>query len=378
MNIHEYQAKLLLREFGISVPRGVVVETSQKIGSAVRALGSAPWVVKAQIHAGGRGKAGGIRVVKSVEEAEKAAKALLGNALITPQTSSRGRVVRRVYVEETVKIEKEVYLSLLVDRKHKCVSFVASQQGGVDIEEVARSSPEAVRTVTVEGGIQPFHGRKLAHILGFEGSQMTTLASALYKAFVSCDMSLLEINPLVLTADGVLVCLDAKVAFDDNGLFRHKRFQELRDPLEEDFKEAEAAAHGLSYIKIGGEIGCMVNGAGLAMATMDIIQLYGAEPANFLDVGGGASAKTVSRAFGMILEEEGVKAILVNIFGGIMRCDVVAEGILAAASVTVPLVVRFSGTHAEQGRERLKQSSLKIVFAESLEEAAQKAVAAVR
>ena len=390
MNIHEYQAKQLLREYGVPVPRGVLVRRLEEVDAATRALGSPPWVMKAQIHAGGRGKGGGIKVVHTPQEAQAAAQALLGNALITPQTGPQGRVVRLLYLEEGLDIKREVYLSLLVDRAHGCVSFVASKEGGMDIEEVARSSPEAVCTVGVDpvGGAQPFHGRKLAQILGLSGgaaqqigTQISILASTLYKAFTTCDMSLLEINPLVFTAQDNLVCLDAKVAFDDNGLFRHKRFLAWRDIEEEDPKEAEAATHGLSYIRIGGDIACMVNGAGLAMATMDIIQLHGASPANFLDVGGGASREKVTQAFRMILEEEGVRAILVNIFGGIMRCDVIAEGIVAAVQETrlaLPLVVRFAGTHAQQGRQILEESSLPIIAATSLEEAAQKAVGAAR
>jgi succinyl-CoA synthetase beta subunit len=386
MNIHEYQAKALLHAYGAPVAEGHVAETPGEATAHAEALGSEAFVVKAQIHAGGRGKGGGIKLVKTLHELHAEADRMLGKPLITPQTGPKGRMVRRIYVVRDVSFARELYLSLLVDRGSGRVAFVASTEGGVNIEAVAAKTPEKIVTLTVDPGtgISDFHGRIIASALKLEGplaKQCGALVKALYALFTEKDASLIEINPLVVTKDGKLLCLDAKIGFDDNALFRHKDVAELRDIHEEDPAEVEAADLGLSYVKLDGSIGCMVNGAGLAMATMDIIKLYGGEPANFLDVGGGADKERVTAAFKIILSDPHVKAILVNIFGGIMRCDVIAEGVIAAARemhIAVPLVVRLEGTNVERGKLLLRESGLAIIPADDLDDAAKKAVAAVK
>jgi succinyl-CoA synthetase beta subunit len=386
MNIHEYQAKELLAKFGVAVPRGGVAYTAAEAVEAARRLGPPPWVVKAQIHAGGRGKAGGVRLANSEEEVAQAARALIGSTLVTYQTGPRGREVKRVYVEEGCAIARELYLGLLVDRASGQVTLIGSIEGGIEIEEVAARAPEKILTVAVDpaSGIEPFHARRIAFGLGLAGPQIGVavgFVTALYRAFCELDAAVIEINPLVVTRTGALVALDAKISFDDNALFRHPEVAALRDPGEEDPIEFEAQKHGLSYIKLDGNIGCMVNGAGLAMATMDIIKLAGGNPANFLDVGGGATKERVATAFKLILSDPNVEGILVNIFGGIMRCDVIAEGVVAAAreiSLHVPLVVRLEGTNVELGKKLLRQSGLPILAAENLADAAHKIVAAVR
>ena len=386
MNIHEYQAKQVLSEFGVPVPRGGVAFTPDEAVKVAEELGGPVWVVKAQIHAGGRGKGGGVKVVKSIDEVRAEAERMLGMTLVTHQTGPEGRIVGRVYIEEGSDIARELYLSALVDRATSRVSFIASTEGGMDIEEVAAETPEKILTVSVDpaGGISGHHGRQIAFALGLEGDQVkqaSALINNLYRAFVETDMSLLEINPLVVTGDGQLICLDAKVNFDSNALYRHDDIVALRDLDEEDPAEVKASAFDLSYIKLDGTIGCMVNGAGLAMATMDIIKLYGAEPANFLDVGGGATKEKVTEAFKIILSDDNVEGILVNIFGGIMRCDVIAEGVVAAARETelsVPLVVRLEGTNVELGKKIMAESGLTIIPADDLDDAAEKIVAAVK
>jgi len=386
MNIHEYQAKEILRGFGAPVPRGIPAFSVEDAMRAAEQLGGPVWVVKAQIHAGGRGKGGGVKVVRSIEDVRKEAERMLGMTLITHQTGSHGRLVRRLYIEDGSAIERELYLSALVDRGSSRIAFIASTAGGMDIEAVAKETPGKIHTFTVDpaAGYSPYVGLEIATALALQGDQAKqcgTLIRTLYEAFQAKDMTLLEINPLVVTKDGRVVCLDAKINFDDNALFRHKDVQELRDPDEDDPIEREAAKYDLSYVKLAGSIGCMVNGAGLAMATMDIIKLYGEEPANFLDVGGGASKEKVTAAFKIILSDPNVKGILVNIFGGIMRCDIIADGIVAAAhevSLSVPLVVRLEGTNVEQGKKILATSGLPIVSAADLADAAQKIVAAVR
>jgi succinyl-CoA synthetase beta subunit len=386
MNIHEYQAKALLHEYGAPIAEGRVAATPQEAAAHAEALGGEAFVVKAQIHAGGRGKGGGIKLVKTLQELHAEADRMLGNPLITPQTGPKGRLVRSVYVVKDTTIARELYLSLLVDRGSGRVAFVASTEGGVDIEAVAAKTPEKIVTLTVDPatGISSFHGRVIASALKLEGppaKQCGALVKSLYRLFVDKDASLVEINPLVVTKAGNLLCLDAKIGFDDNALFRHPDIAALRDIHEEDPAEVEAGNLGLSYVKLDGSIGCMVNGAGLAMATMDIIKLYGGEPANFLDVGGGATKERVTEAFKIILSDPHVKAILVNIFGGIMRCDVIAEGIIAAARemhIAVPLVVRLEGTNVELGKKMLKESGLAIIPADDLDDAAKKAVAAVK
>src|SRR5690348_15587782 len=386
MNIHEYQAKEVLRGFGAPVPRGKPAFTPAEAVEAAKELGGPVWVVKAQIHAGGRGKGGGVKVVRSLDEVKKEAERMLGMTLITHQTGPHGRVVRRLYIEDGSAIEREPYLSALVDRGPSRIAFIASTEGGMDIEDVAHKSPAKIHTFQIEpaSGYSPFVGNEIAVALKLKGDQAKqcgALIRSLYDAFVAKDMSLLEINPLVVTKDGKVVCLDAKINFDDNALYRHKDVQALRDLDEEDPAEVEASKYDLSYIKLDGTIGCMVNGAGLAMATMDIIKLYGEEPANFLDVGGGASKEKVTAAFKIILSDPNVKGILVNIFGGIMRCDIIADGIIAAAhevKLSVPLVVRLEGTNVEQGKRILSGSGLPIVSAADLSDAAQKIVAAVR
>jgi len=384
MNIHEYQAKEVLRGFGVPVANGKVAYTPDEAVAAAESLSSQVYVVKAQIHAGGRGKGGGVKVVKTLDEVRSEAERMLGMTLVTHQTGPEGKLVRKVYVEEGTAIARELYLSLLIDRGNSRVSFIASTEGGMDIEEVAEKTPEKILTIDVDpaAGISGHHGRRIAYALGLEGDQVkqgVKLITSLYNAFVDTDASLVEINPLVVTEDGELKCLDAKVNFDGNALFRHSDLVDLRDPDEEDPAEREAAKHDLAYIKLDGQIGCMVNGAGLAMATMDIIKLYGGEPANFLDVGGGATKEKVTEAFKIILSDPNVEAILVNIFGGIMRCDVIAEGVVAAArevSLAVPLVVRLAGTNVDLGKQILEESGLPIVSADDLNDAAEKVVKA--
>ena len=386
MNIHEYQAKQVLGAYQVPVPRGHVAFTPDEAVKAAEELGGPVWVVKAQIHAGGRGKGGGVKVVKSLEEVREEATRMLGMTLITHQTGPEGREVGRIYVEDGSDIARELYLSALVDRATSRISFIASTEGGMDIEEVAAQTPEKILTIDVDpaGGISGHHGRQIAFALGLEGDQVkqaTALIANLYRAFVEKDMSLLEINPLVVTGAGDLICLDAKVNFDSNALYRHDDIMDLRDLAEEDPAEVKASEFDLSYIKLDGTIGCMVNGAGLAMATMDIIKLYGAEPANFLDVGGGATKEKVTEAFKIIMSDDNVEGILVNIFGGIMRCDVIAEGVVAAARETrlaVPLVVRLAGTNVELGQKILSESGLTIIPADDLDDAAEKIVAAVK
>jgi succinyl-CoA synthetase beta subunit len=386
MNIHEYQAKAVLRKFGVPVPRGLPAFSPDEAVKAAKELGGSVWVVKAQIHAGGRGKAGGVKVVKSVDDVKKEAARMLGSKLVTHQTGPAGKEVGRVYIEEGAAIDREFYLSLLVDRETSRVAFVVSTEGGMDIEQVAHDTPDKIVTFSVDPatGILPHHGRHVAQVLMLNADQQkqaVALIAALYTAFTEKDMSLLEINPLILTKDGKIVCLDAKVGFDDNALFRHPDVAALRDITEEDAKEVEASKYDLNYIALDGTIGCMVNGAGLAMATMDIIKLYGEAPANFLDVGGGATKEKVTAAFKIITSDPKVKGILVNIFGGIMRCDVIAEGVVAAVKevgLKVPLVVRLEGTNVELGKKILKESGLDVIPADDLDDAAQKIVKAVK
>jgi succinyl-CoA synthetase beta subunit len=386
MNIHEYQAKDLLAKFGVAVLRGGVAYSAAEAVEVARRLGGPVWVVKAQIHAGGRGKAGGVKLARSEDEVAAAAGAMLGRRLVTLQTGPEGRDVKRVYVEEGCDIARELYLGLLIDRTTQRVTLIGSTEGGVEIEEVAAHNPEKILTAAIDpaSGIEPFHARNFAFGVGLEGTQIgvaVKFVTALYRAFCELDASVAEINPLVVTKSGDLVALDAKIGFDDNALYRHPEVAALRDEDEEDPVEIEAGKHGLSYIKLDGNIGCMVNGAGLAMATMDIIKLHGSSPANFLDVGGGATKERVTTAFKLILSDPNVEGILVNIFGGIMRCDVIAEGVVAAArevNLHVPLVVRLEGTNVDLGKRILLQSGLPIVAAENLADAAQKVVAAVK
>ena len=396
MNIHEYQAKAVLKEFGVPVSKGAPILDKAGVAAALAELPGPLYVVKSQIHAGGRGKGrfkepeagekGGVRLAKSPEEVARFVDEMFGRTLVTVQTGPAGKQVNRLYLEDGSDIEKEFYLSLLVDRGASRVAFVASTEGGMDIEQVAHKSPEKIVTFFVDPatGIMPHHGRRLAKALGLSGDlakQAGTLAEKLYTAFVATDMAMLEINPLIVTKDQRLVCLDAKVSFDSNALFRHPDLFALRDETEEDQKEIEASKHDLNYISLNGDIGCMVNGAGLAMATMDIIKLYGREPANFLDVGGGASKEKVKAAFKIITADPQVKGILVNIFGGIMKCDVIAEGVVAAVKevgLAVPLVVRLEGTNVELGKKILSQSGLNVIPADDLDDAAQKIVDAVK
>ena len=386
MNIHEYQAKGLMGKFGVAVPKGAVAYTATEAKEAAQTLGGSIWAVKAQIHAGGRGKAGGVKIARSPEEVEAAAQSLLGRRLVTHQTGPQGKEVSRVYVEAGCDIDREFYLGMLVDRSASRVVVMASTEGGMEIETVARDTPEKIIKVTVDPatGMMPYHARRIVYGLGLEGDQVPLalkFLAAMYRAFIELDASIVEINPLVVTKGGDVVALDAKMNFDDNALFRHKEVEELRDESEEEPAELEAAKHGLNYIKLDGNIGCMVNGAGLAMATMDIIKLYGGAPANFLDVGGGATRERVTTAFKLILSDPNVEGILVNIFGGIMRCDVIAEGVVAAAreiSLGVPLVVRLEGTNVELGKKILKESGLPILSADNLSDAAEKIVKAVK
>jgi succinyl-CoA synthetase beta subunit len=386
MNIHEYQAKAVLAKFGVPVPRGFPALSVDEAIKGAKRLGGPVYVVKAQIHAGGRGKAGGVKVVKSIEDVEKEAKRLLGSTLVTHQTGPKGKVVNRLYIEEGSAIDKEFYLSMLVDRESSRVAIVVSTEGGMDIEKVAHDTPEKIITIAIDpvANICPHHVRRLSKALGLDvdlAKQMSPLITNLYKAFVDTDMALLEVNPLVVTKDKKLICLDAKVGFDDNALFRHPDILALRDETEEDAKEIEASKHELNYIALDGEIGCMVNGAGLAMATMDIIKLYGMAPANFLDVGGGANQEKVAAAFKIITADPKVRGILVNIFGGIMKCDVIAEGVVTAVKevgLRVPLVVRLEGTNVEKGKEIIAKSNLNVTSADDLDDAAQKIVKAVK
>jgi succinyl-CoA synthetase beta subunit len=386
MNIHEYQAKAVLREFGVPVPRGVAAFTVDEAAKAASELGGPVWVVKAQIHAGGRGKAGGVKVVKSIEDVQTQAKRLLGSVLVTHQTGPHGKQINRLYIEDGSMIDREFYLSALVDRESARIAFVVSTEGGMDIEEVAKSHPERIMTFAVDPatGVMPHHGRRVAQALGLSGElakKAESLVAKLYAAFVAKDMSMLEINPLVVTKSNDLVCLDAKIGFDDNALYRHPDIVALRDLTEEDGKEIEASKYDLNYVALDGTIGCMVNGAGLAMATMDIIKLYGEAPANFLDVGGGATAEKVAAAFKIITSDPKVKGILVNIFGGIMKCDIIAAGVVAAVKevgLQVPLVVRLEGTNVELGKTILSQSGLNVIAADDLDDAAQKIVKAVK
>jgi succinyl-CoA synthetase beta subunit len=382
MNIHEYQAKQILGRFGVPVPKGQPATTPDEAAAAFAALGQPRAVVKAQIHAGGRGKAGGVKLLGSASEAHDFAAKLLGKPLVTHQTGPEGRVVRRIYVEEASDVARELYLGMLVDRKAGCVSVIASTEGGMDIEEVAAKTPEKILTEAVNPllGVSGFQARKIAFALGLKDKQVgqfVTLLTALYRAFVDTDASLIEVNPLVVTKDGRVICLDAKMSFDDNALSRHPDIRELRDANEEDPAETEAAKYDLSYVHLDGNIGCMVNGAGLAMATMDIVKLYGAEPANFLDVGGGASTEKVAAAFRILLADKRVKGVLINIFGGIMRCDVLAQGVVEAAKqvkLNAPLVVRMEGTNVVEGKKILAESGIKVITARDMADAAERIV----
>ncbi len=396
MNIHEYQAKALLRSYGLPISDGRVVLRADEAKTMAGEIDGPIWVVKSQIHAGGRGKGhfkepeagekGGVRIAKSVSEAAEAARQMLGRTLITHQTGPAGKQVNRIYIEDGSDIARELYLALLVDRQTSRISFVCSTEGGMDIEEVAHSTPEKILSFSVDpaSGLSDFHGRRVAFSLGLEGNQVkqcVALVKTLYKLFLDKDMEMLEVNPLVVTKDGILKCLDAKMGFDNNALYRQPDIMALRDETEEDPKELAASKFDLNYIALDGEIGCMVNGAGLAMATMDIIKLYGAEPANFLDVGGGATKEKVTEAFKIITSDPQVKGILVNIFGGIMRCDIIAEGIIAAVKevgLKVPLVVRLEGTNVELGKEIIRGSGLNVIAGEDLSDAAEKIVKAVR
>ena len=396
MNIHEYQAKALLREFGVAVSRGVPVLKAEDAEAAAKELGGPVWVVKSQIHAGGRGKGkfkeasagdkGGVRLAKSVDEVKQFVKEMLGATLVTVQTGPAGKQVNRLYIEEGSDIDKEFYLSALVDRETSRVSFVVSTEGGVNIEEVAHKTPEKIVTFSIDPatGVMGHHGRTVAKALNLTGDlakQAEKLVGQLYTAFIAKDMAMLEINPLVVTKQGQLRCLDAKVSFDDNALYRHPEVMALRDVTEEDEKEIEASKFDLAYIALDGNIGCMVNGAGLAMATLDIIKLYGENPANFLDVGGGASVEKVTAAFKIITSDPNVKGILVNIFGGIMKCDVIAQGVIVAVAMVglkVPLVVRLEGTNVEEGKKIIRESGLNVLPADDLDDAAQKIVKAVK
>jgi succinyl-CoA synthetase beta subunit len=386
MNIHEYQAKALLGGYGVKVLGGRVAYTAEEAEAVARELSGPVWVVKAQIHAGGRGKGGGVKLAKSVEEVRQLADQILGMTLVTHQTGPEGKQVRRVLVEEGCDIARELYLGVVIDRATSMVTLMASVEGGVEIEEVAARSPEKIIKVRIDPaiGFQPFHGRKIAFALGLEGRQVSRAVAfigGIYRAYTECDASLMEINPLVVTGTGELVALDAKINFDSNALYRQPKVMELRDLDEEDPHEIEASRHELNYIKLDGKIGCMVNGAGLAMATMDIIKLCGGEPANFLDVGGGATKERVTAAFKLLLSDPKLEGVLVNIFGGIMSCDVIAEGIVAAArevNIGVPLVVRLEGTNVDLGKQILQDSGLPITAGADLGDAANKIVAAVR
>lgn len=386
MNIHEYQAKSLLKDFGVNVLKSGIAKTPEEAVAVAQKLGGKVWVVKAQIHAGGRGKGGGVKVAKSLDEVRQHANAIIGMTLVTHQTGPEGKKVNQVLIEEGCDIKKEYYVAALVDRATSMVSMMASSEGGMDIEEVAEKTPEKILTVAIDPatGFQPFHARKLAYAIGLPQElhkKAFQFMSGLYECFVQKDCAMAEINPLVETASGDLLALDAKMGFDSNALYRHPEVVEMRDLSEENPEEIEASKYDLAFIKLDGEIGCLVNGAGLAMSTMDIIKLHGGSPANFLDVGGGANKEKVTAAFKIILKDPNVKAILVNIFGGIMKCDIIAEGVLAASKevgLKVPLVVRLEGTNVEQGKKILKDSGLNIIAAENLTDAAKKVVAAVK
>jgi succinyl-CoA synthetase beta subunit len=385
MNIHEFQAKQILRRFNVPVPKGEAAESPEEMAKAFETLGLAKAVAKVQIHAGGRGKAGGVKIVTSAAEAREFAQKLLGKPLVTHQTGPQGRVVRRLYIEQASEVARELYLGLVVDRKAESVAVIASTEGGMEIEEVAAKTPERIITEPIDPviGLAGFQARKIAFALGLKDKQVGqfgTLLSALYRAFLETDASLIEINPLVVTKDGSVICLDAKMSFDDNGLFRHPDIRALRDPNEEDPAETEAAKFDLSYVHLDGTIGCMVNGAGLAMATMDIVKHYGAEPANFLDVGGGANSQKVAAAFRILLADERVQAVLINIFGGIMQCDVLAQGVVDAArevKLSIPLVVRMEGTNVDKGKAILKDSGIAVIAANDMADAARRVVAAI-
>ncbi len=386
MNIHEHQAKQILKKYGAAVPEGIFALTVDELLEKVKSLKTKKYVLKAQIHAGGRGKAGGVKILNTIDELAIAAKELFGKILITHQTGPEGKEVKRLYVEESSNIDKEFYLSCLVDRASSKIAFISSDQGGMDIEEVARSSPKKIVTTKVEidNKILDKDCEEIIEIFNLKDNakkQAISLIKSIYNMFISTDANMIEINPLILTKEEKIVCLDAKVNFDSNALFRHPEILKLRDLNEEEKTEIEASKHDLAYIKLDGNIGCMVNGAGLAMATMDIIKLYGKEPANFLDVGGGASKEKVSAALKIILSDKNVKGILINIFGGIMRCDILAQGVVDAAkeiNIMVPLVVRLAGTNFEQGKEILDNSGLKLISAENLDDAAKKIVEAIK
>jgi succinyl-CoA synthetase beta subunit len=386
MNFHEYQAKALFADYGIPVPAGRIATTIDQAAEAARAIGGEQWVVKAQIHAGGRGKAGGVKLCRTVDDVKAAAGKMLGTTMVTYQSAGRALPVDTVLISEANDIDQELYLSCLVDRATKAVSFIVSAAGGVDIEQVAKDNPEAIHTVIVDyvQGLQPYQCRKVGFAMGLstkQVGQLTKIMTGVYKLFMDKDMALIELNPLAVVASGDLMALDGKLNSDDNAEFRHPKLAEMRDIRQEDPAEAEAVNHHLNYVQMDGNIGCMVNGAGLAMATMDVIKLAGGEPANFLDVGGGATKERVTEAFKLILRSDKVEAILVNIFGGIVRCDMIAEGIIAAVKdvgVTIPVVVRLEGTNVEKGRELLAASGFKIIPATDLNDAAQKAVAAVK
>ena len=386
MNLHEYQAKELLQQFGVAVPRGTKVTSQQEAVEAAKALGGPLWVVKAQVHAGGRGKAGGVKLARSLQDVEEISGRLLGSTLVTKQTGAEGVPVHALLIQDGVDITNELYLSCLVDRSKKRIVFIGSSEGGMDIEEVAAKSPEKILTIAIDpiAGIQPYQCRNLGFQMGLgkdEVNQLVKIMTGIYNTFVQKDCSLVEINPLIIADNGQMMALDAKITLDDNAMYRHKDTAELRDPTQEDEREHIAHEIGLNYVALDGNIGCMVNGAGLAMATMDVCKLHGGEPANFLDVGGGATADRVARAFKLILSSDKVKAILVNIFGGIVRCDLIAEGIIAAVKevgINIPVVVRLEGTNVERGRDLLKSSNLSIIPASDLADGAQKAVAAAK
>ena len=386
MNIHEHQAKKILKKYGAVVPEGIFGLTVDELVEKAKSLKTKKYVLKAQIHAGGRGKAGGVKILDNLEELKTAAKELLGKTLITHQTGPEGREVKRLYVEESSNIDKEFYLSCLVDRASSKIAFISSDQGGMDIEEVAKNNPQKIITTKVEmsNNISEIDCEKIIKIFNLNDkikNQAISLTKAIYKMFINTDANMVEVNPLILTKEEKIICLDAKVNFDSNALFRHPEINELRDLNEEDPTEIEASKHDLAYIKLDGSIGCMVNGAGLAMATMDIIKLYGKEPANFLDVGGGASKEKVSAALKIILSDKNVKGILINIFGGIMRCDVLAQGVVDAAkeiNISVPLVVRLAGTNFKEGKKILDNSDLKLISAANLDDAAKKIVEAIK
>jgi len=386
MNIHEHQAKKILKKYGAVVPEGIFGLTVDELVEKAKFLKTKKYVLKAQIHAGGRGKAGGVKILDNLEELKTAAKELLGKTLITHQTGPEGREVKRLYVEESSNIDKEFYLSCLVDRASSKIAFISSDQGGMDIEEVAKNNPQKIITTKVEmsNNISEIDCEKIIKIFNLNDkikNQAISLTKAIYKMFINTDANMVEVNPLILTKEEKIICLDAKVNFDSNALFRHPEINELRDLNEEDPTEIEASKHDLAYIKLDGSIGCMVNGAGLAMATMDIIKLYGKEPANFLDVGGGASKEKVSAALKIILSDKNVKGILINIFGGIMRCDVLAQGVVDAAkeiNISVPLVVRLAGTNFKEGKKILDNSDLKLISAANLDDAAKKIVEAIK